>query len=110
MTVSHMNLQVLGADDVVARFRALRARQPVKYTAFYSSQLQGIVTDPALMVLPFDDHMVHRGHGIFDTAGIVNGRIYDLDAHLDRFLKDRKSTRLNSSHGYISYSVFCLKK
>src|SRR5246127_5852146 len=23
---------------------------------------------------------------------------------------DRKSTRLNSSHGYISYSVFCLKK
>src|SRR2546429_7719678 len=29
-----------------------------------------------------------------------------------RFLprRDRKSTRLNSSHGYISYAVFCLKK
>src|SRR2546429_3721792 len=27
--------------------------------------------------------------------------------HLKR---DRKSTRLNSSHGYISYAVFCLKK
>src|SRR2546422_1716940 len=26
------------------------------------------------------------------------------------FLEDRKSTRLNSSHGYISYAVFCLKK
>src|SRR5256884_5659222 len=25
-------------------------------------------------------------------------------------LVDRKSTRLNSSHGYISYAVFCLKK
>src|SRR2546422_5521434 len=25
-------------------------------------------------------------------------------------LSDRKSTRLNSSHGYISYAVFCLKK
>src|SRR2546422_4549202 len=25
-------------------------------------------------------------------------------------LIDRKSTRLNSSHGYISYAVFCLKK
>src|SRR3989449_6741749 len=25
-------------------------------------------------------------------------------------LLDRKSTRLNSSHGYISYAVFCLKK
>src|SRR2546422_8483335 len=28
---------------------------------------------------------------------------------LERVL-DRKSTRLNSSHGYISYAVFCLKK
>src|SRR2546422_7186885 len=25
-------------------------------------------------------------------------------------IQDRKSTRLNSSHGYISYAVFCLKK
>src|SRR3989449_7699606 len=25
-------------------------------------------------------------------------------------IADRKSTRLNSSHGYISYAVFCLKK
>src|SRR2546422_6394587 len=28
----------------------------------------------------------------------------------DGGLRDRKSTRLNSSHGYISYAVFCLKK
>src|SRR5687768_17849207 len=44
-----------------------------------------------------------------------------LRGHLDRGLipklqvdlqlrEDRKSTRLNSSHGYISYAVFCLKK
>src|SRR2546429_1026740 len=26
------------------------------------------------------------------------------------YRSDRKSTRLNSSHGYISYAVFCLKK
>src|SRR2546429_1091393 len=29
---------------------------------------------------------------------------------VQRALEDRKSTRLNSSHGYISYAVFCLKK
>jgi 4-amino-4-deoxychorismate lyase len=46
------------------------------------------------MVIPFDDHMVHRGHGIFDTAGIVNGKIYDLDAHLDRFLKSAERSKL----------------
>src|SRR2546422_7684288 len=28
----------------------------------------------------------------------------------DTWAIDRKSTRLNSSHGYISYAVFCLKK
>src|SRR2546422_4466734 len=28
----------------------------------------------------------------------------------DHAFRDRKSTRLNSSHGYISYAVFCLKK
>src|SRR2546422_3251010 len=29
---------------------------------------------------------------------------------VDWYSRDRKSTRLNSSHGYISYAVFCLKK
>src|SRR5256884_7493413 len=32
----------------------------------------------------------------------------DIDPQ--RVKRDRKSTRLNSSHGYISYAVFCLKK
>src|SRR2546422_8376488 len=32
------------------------------------------------------------------------------DFAIDATSPDRKSTRLNSSHGYISYAVFCLKK
>src|SRR5205809_6208501 len=32
------------------------------------------------------------------------------DRGLEPSSRDRKSTRLNSSHGYISYAVFCLKK
>ena len=87
-------IQVLTADDVLARFKQLRSRQPVNYFAFYSSQLGGIVTDPALMVIPFDDHMVHRGHGIFDTAGLIEGKIYDLEAHLDRFLMSAERSKL----------------
>ncbi len=94
MPAANTPLQTLNDQDVLARLRALRAKQPVKYVAFYSSQLGGIVTDPALMVIPFDDHMVHRGHGIFDTAGIVNGKIYDLEAHLDRFLKSAERSKL----------------
>src|SRR2546422_2574812 len=44
-------------------------------------------------------------------------RVYSLASrrfHLGEWdasiTRDRKSTRLNSSHGYISYAVFCLKK
>src|SRR2546429_3467710 len=39
---------------------------------------------------------------------IARGRGFGCIA--DVVLGDRKSTRLNSSHGYISYAVFCLKK
>src|SRR5438874_10710657 len=39
-------------------------------------------------------------------------RVWHLEPSLDnpRMLRDRKSTRLNSSHVEISYAVFCLKK
>src|SRR5256884_1278858 len=36
------------------------------------------------------------------------GKGYSPGGNVSRI--DRKSTRLNSSHGYISYAVFCLKK
>jgi 4-amino-4-deoxychorismate lyase len=89
-----MPIRTLATNDVLEQLQALRRRQPVKYWAFYSSQLGGIVTDPALMVIPFDDHMVHRGHGVFDTAAIVGGRIYDLEAHLDRFFRSAGLSKL----------------
>src|SRR2546422_2733779 len=43
-------------------------------------------------------------------------KVYDrygeliADFFIENRILDRKSTRLNSSHGYISYAVFCLKK
>ena len=96
MTVHARTVPLLTEGDVLAGLKTLRSRQPVEYAAFYSSQMKGVVTDPALMVIPFDDHIVHRGHGIFDTAAIVDGKIYDLEAHLDRFLRsaDRSKLRL----------------
>lgn len=46
-------------------------KQP--YKAMYSSVFGGAILDPAMMVIPTDDHMVHRGHGVFDTAVVFNG-------------------------------------
>src|SRR2546429_3651978 len=44
-----------------------------------------------------------------DRLGPRHIREYQAELFQKRKL-DRKSTRLNSSHGYISYAVFCLKK
>src|SRR2546422_8150548 len=40
----------------------------------------------------------------------LEGHRADLERRMRAAERDRKSTRLNSSHGYISYAVFCLKK
>src|SRR2546422_4487607 len=44
----------------------------------------------------------------FRSSPIPGG--YVCLGSLSFLMRDRKSTRLNSSHGYISYAVFCLKK
>src|SRR2546429_5184518 len=44
------------------------------------------------------------------AAEIPRRRTFAIISHPDAGKTDRKSTRLNSSHGYISYAVFCLKK
>src|SRR2546429_972285 len=44
----------------------------------------------------------------FRMRGVAELR--PLTRQVLRVPQDRKSTRLNSSHGYISYAVFCLKK
>src|SRR2546429_6403805 len=77
------------------------------YTTLFRSQLL------------FDHHLVQEARGF--AQAFVNGHqaVFVLDGehvvvadHLESGdqVADRKSTRLNSSHGYISYAVFCLKK
>src|SRR2546422_8266745 len=49
----------------------------------------------------------------FGAFPILAGEMRFKQGEADLFgllRRDRKSTRLNSSHGYISYAVFCLKK
>jgi len=64
-------------------------RQPWQqgYYAMYSSVLGGVVRDPLLMQVPLDDHLVHRGDGVFDTFKCVGRAAYNLDAHLQRLMR-----------------------
>ena len=71
-------------SDLSGMLDAMRRPYQRNYLAMYSSLYGGIVTDPALMLLPIDDHVVHRGDGVFETIKCVSGAIYNLPAHLTR--------------------------
>ncbi|AED96959.1 D-aminoacid aminotransferase-like PLP-dependent enzymes superfamily protein [Arabidopsis thaliana] len=86
------NVPVLSSYEVGERLKLARGGQ--QFLAMYSSVVDGITTDPAAMVLPLDDHMVHRGHGVFDTALIINGYLYELDQHLDRILRSASMAKI----------------
>src|SRR2546429_4822086 len=51
-----------------------------------------------------DAHPMHLHRHLWELAEINGKKTAGI------VKEDRKSTRLNSSHGYISYAVFCLKK
>jgi branched-subunit amino acid aminotransferase/4-amino-4-deoxychorismate lyase len=64
------------------------------YLAMYSSWHHGVVTDPALMLVPIDDHLVHRGDGVFDVMRCINGRIYQMESHLKRLENSARAISL----------------
>src|SRR2546430_9111833 len=69
--------------------------------------------DGRVSEMPIDELLVAIEHLM--QAGIAQGQSISSDkAAVYEFLqtlkRDRKSTRLNSSHSQISYAVFCLKK
>jgi len=85
---------IFSSADALARLRQSVHAKAGNFYSMYSSVLGGIVTDPALMVLPLDDHMVHRGHSVFDTATLTHGMLYQLDPHLDRLLRSAELARI----------------
>src|SRR2546430_14529911 len=69
--------------------------------------------DPAtteIYPLPLHDALPISGAGRRSRGGRRQDRGLAPSARHRRCRRDRKSTRLNSSHSQISYAVFCLKK
>jgi len=65
------------------------------YLAMYASQWRGATSDPELMLIPIDDHLVHRGDGVFDVMRCVQGKIYQMEAHLRRLDTSAKAISLD---------------
>src|SRR2546429_6280223 len=86
-------------------------RRPPRSTLFpYTTLFRSDKLPPWLETISFDTVRT-------DKVSVGRGRVHRLhpgfltkSAESLEKNRDRKSTRLNSSHGYISYAVFCLKK
>jgi len=95
-----MNIPVFTPAELAARFEELRRPWHQNYLAMYSTLWGGIVTDPVLMVIPIDDHLVHRADGVFDVSKCVNGRAYCLKAHLERLERSARAIGLTPPPEY----------
>jgi len=54
--------------------------------SMYSSATNAITIDPDMMNIPIDDHLVHRGDGVFESFKCIDGNVYNLDAHIKRLI------------------------
>ena len=79
-----MSVVVLSPEQVQQKLLEKSYPAQETYYAMYSTWWGGVVQDPSLMMVPIDDHMVHRGDGVFEAIKMINGRIYLLDEHLQR--------------------------
>src|SRR3712207_9470041 len=94
---------IIYARTAMIFFFFLMIRRPPRstlfpYTTLFRSDTDVLRSDSVGTVLTSSDPL----------AGRSSLRLDDLAGR--RWLRDRKSTRLNSSHANISYAVFCLKK
>src|SRR3712207_8201800 len=79
-------------------------RRPPRSTLFpYTTLFRSVETLENLTGVQMNDYVIVQFGGVEEIVDALGGITLEVD-------RDRKSTRLNSSHANISYAVFCLKK
>ncbi|WP_022661921.1 aminotransferase class IV [Paucidesulfovibrio longus] len=88
--------EVLGSEAYLSAL--LNAPRPGmgQVYAFYDHRVGAICRDPRMMLMPWDDHLVHRGDGVFETMKFIGRRIYQVEPHLARLQRSSKAIHLNA--------------
>lgn len=92
-----MTTPIIDENNFIQKIQSLKNPFFEDYYAFYSSWLGGITKNPNLMLLPIDDHMVHRGDGIFEAMKAVKRSVYLMQEHLERLFDSASKISLNLS-------------
>src|SRR5205809_3237556 len=90
------------------------------YTTLFRSDI-GVHQDGLIHISAMSEKRINDPREVVKPGQVVKVKVLDVDVPRNRISLtlrlsdplppkgDRKSTRLNSSHGYISYAVFCLR-
>jgi len=91
-----INLKTLHSTEAVTQLlnRPLHSWE-TSYLAHFSTYWNAILTDPRLLLIPVDDHMVHRGDGVFEAFRLIENNFYLLSQHLERLRFSAESIGLN---------------
>eukprot|EP01079_Euglenida_sp_SAG-EU17-18_P005837 gene5837-5751_t len=70
VTVGDTQLPVFSDEEAAAAMVAKGMRAEGNYGCMYSSYLGGFTQNPGFMAVPLDDHMIVRGHAVFDVLAM----------------------------------------
>lgn len=84
-------VKVVDSKDYLDAMLAVERPGAEQVHAFYEHRVGMICTDPKMMLMPWDDHLVHRGDGIFEAMKFVDGKLYQLDPHMERMKRSCES-------------------
>lgn len=87
-------LPLVESEEYLRRLLALPRPGSGEVLAFYEHRVGAVCRDVRLMLLPLDDHLLHRGDGVFESLKYVGRKLYQLDAHLGRMQKSAKAIAL----------------
>ena len=77
-------MEILDAHAYAQRMLDAPRPNAASILAFYEHRVGAVCKDPRLLLVPLDDHLCHRGDGVFESIAYRNGRLFQLDAHVER--------------------------
>ena len=87
--------EVVDANTYLKRLLAAPRPGGEGVLAFYDHRIGVIGKDPRLMLMPLDDHLVHRGDGVFETLKYLGRKLYQVQPHFDRMARSAAAIHLD---------------
>ena len=87
-------LKLASEVEILNFFRSAYGSHKERYYGFYNSHFNQIITDEKYMLIPVDERIATRAHGVFDVIYLKNYRLLNLDQHLARIFKSAESASI----------------